>query len=257
MPEPIAQQVSARPCCLVTGASRGIGRAICEDLARVGFDLVCWARTPIEPIDCGPSEGTGGRVVYQRVDVSDRESVRSAFRELDAQGVVLTSVVINAGIGHWTTLRSLDHEEWRDTLATNLDGAYHVLKSVLSAFRTELHPVVVGILSDSALYGFPARAAYSASKAGLRALLEVARREERSRGVRFSLIYPSRVDTHFAGSHKVGVPGLRPEGLRASDVAAAVTYVLMQPVTVEIRELQLAAITDTFGPFQERSAHND
>jgi NAD(P)-dependent dehydrogenase (short-subunit alcohol dehydrogenase family) len=245
------RQQSPRKRILITGASRGIGYAACVKLASEGYDLVCWSRSPMP--DGGVASGAG-EIVHQRVDVADAGAVVSAYAELAARGLTLDGVVINAGIGRWKPLRALDEQEWRQTLSVNLDGAFHVLRGALAAFDASRNPIVVGLLSDTALYAFAERAAYASSKAGLKALLETARREERVRGVRFSLIYPSRVDTHFAGSQEAGYPGLRPDGLDAGNVADMIAFLLSQPPNVEIREVHMAALSDGFGPYNERKA---
>lgn len=199
-----------------------------------------------EPV--GEDEG----LLCQRVDVADAAAVEDAFDALESRGIRLDTLVLNAGLGRWTPLAELAEADWRRTLAVNLDGAFHVLKRGLSLIEAAPAPLVVGILSDSALHHFADRAAYSASKAGLRALLETARLEARARGVRFSLLYPSRVDTHFAGSVPEGRPGLRPGGLDPAEVAEVVAFLLAQPPRVEIRELHLSALTERFGPYQQK-----
>lgn len=236
--------------CLVTGASRGIGRAVAEAAKASGFGIVAWSRTPPEG---GAGDPDGAETLWQQVDVSDPQAVAAACEVLRGRGISLAALVLNAGIGRWRPLGETARAEWRHTLSVNLDGAFNVLQAALPLLDRDGAPVVVGLLSDSALFAFPDRAAYSASKAGLRALLETARLEMRDKGVRFSLLYPSRVDTYFAGSVERGEPGLRASGLTAAQVADVVVYVLNQPPTVEIREVHLSATTDTFGPYQQRS----
>jgi NADP-dependent 3-hydroxy acid dehydrogenase YdfG len=108
------------------------------------------------------------------------------------------------------------------------------------------------MLSDSALYPFPGRAAYSASKAGMQAMLDVARRETRASGVRVSVVLPSRVDTFFQGGHSDAAPGTREGALSADQVAEVVAGLFALPPAVEIRQIQLAAMTSTYGLLPER-----
>jgi NAD(P)-dependent dehydrogenase (short-subunit alcohol dehydrogenase family) len=238
---------------LVTGATRGIGNAICVRLAKVGYDLIRWSRSGHfdESFDINPSS-----VLDQIVDVTDSKAVSLAFSEIADRGLELAGLVINAGVGRWRSLRDIEDEEWRKTIETNLYGAFHVLRGALDILAWEQNPVIVGILSDSALFPFADRSAYASSKAAIKALLETARREERSRGLRFSLVYPSRVDTYFAGSLEHGYPGARPSGLDSQSIADVVSYIFGLPPNVEIREVHLSAMSDVFGPYPERK-NND
>lgn len=238
---------------LVTGASRGIGKAIAQTLACDGFDLVLWARSPAELAETADVvTALGSRVQVAKVDVSDPGQVAAAAKSLStADG--LAGLVLNAGKGRWAPLEDLDLNSWDQTVRTNLDGCYHVLRAVLPSLLADPPSLLVGLLSDSAYYPFAGRAAYSASKAGMRALLEVMRREVRGRGIRVSLVAPSRVDTHFVGSHPQARPGTRPGALSAEDVGQIVGTLFRLPSHIEIREIQVSSMTATFGPYPERS----
>jgi NADP-dependent 3-hydroxy acid dehydrogenase YdfG len=237
---------------LVTGASRGIGAAVAEALAVEGFDLVLWARSP-DGLDRTASavRQRGAAASVHTVDVGDGAQVAAASATLAGPGP-LAGVVLNAGVGRWSPLSSLDPEQWHSTLRTNLDGAYHVLRAVLPRLTAQRAGLVVGVLSDSALYPHADRAAYSASKAGMSALLETVRREVRRHNIRVSAVLPSRVDTHFQGSHNEAAPGTRKGALAAADVAQVVSALFTLPPHVEVRNMQLAAMTATYGPFPER-----
>jgi NADP-dependent 3-hydroxy acid dehydrogenase YdfG len=245
---------SDRGWCLVTGASRGIGEAIAATLIERGFRVIGWARSSPEGAEAFDPGNMSAPFLWQQVDVSDPQAVAGAFDELRGHKIGLAALVLNAGVGRWRGLAETPLSEWRSTLAVNLDGAFHVLTGALPLLDREAAPVVIGLLSDSALYSFPNRAAYSASKTGMRALLETARMELRGDGIRFTLLYPSRVDTYFAGSVESGRPGLRATGLSAQQVAEVVGFVLSQPPTVELREIHLSATAESFGPYHKRES---
>ncbi|MEV0088532.1 SDR family oxidoreductase [Saccharopolyspora sp. NPDC050642] len=245
--------MSGRGRVLVTGASRGIGREIAIALARTGHDLVLWARSRDDLGETAElARGHGAAVVEQAVDVGDRDQVEAGIRSCATGSEALTGLVLNAGAGVWRPLAEVPAPEWSAALRTNLDGAFHVLQAALPTLRRAAHPLVVGVLSDSAVHPFPDRAAYSAAKAGTLALLEVARREHRAAGLRISLVLPSRVDTHFSGSHADARPGTRAGALSARDVAQVVDGLFALPPHVEVREIRLAATTSTYGPYPER-----
>ncbi|MDF5751641.1 SDR family oxidoreductase [Spongiactinospora sp. TRM90649] len=235
---------------VVTGAGRGIGRATAVRLARHGHDVALWARTEADLAAANDEiTRTGGRARHRVVDVADPDAVADAAGDLAADGP-LRALVVNAGGGRWRPFSELTAQEWRATLATNLDGAFHVLRALLPSLAGHEHAQVIVVGSDSSLYPFPGRAHYCASKAALRSLAETFRAEVRPLGVRVTTLLPSRVDTHFGGR----VPGDRPGALSAEDVADVIRFVIDLPPHVELRELRLSAITETYGPFQEGAA---
>ncbi|HST47198.1 SDR family oxidoreductase [Jatrophihabitans sp.] len=236
---------------LVTGASRGIGAQTALRLAAAGFDLVLWARTLDELQLVGEKAAAYGTDVSVRaVDVSDADQVAAGYLAIDWQSP-LTGLVLNAGSGIWQRIAEIDDAVWDRTLATNLRGSMLVLRQFLPPLQARPGGLVVGVLSDSARYPFPGRAAYAASKAGLAALLEVARREARNAGVRITALLPSRVDTAFQGSLPSAAAGCRPGSLSADEVAEVIGWLFELPAGVEVRELQLAALTSSFGPYDE------
>ncbi|MFE0426987.1 SDR family NAD(P)-dependent oxidoreductase [Streptomyces sp. NPDC058953] len=239
---------------LITGASRGIGRSIALALAAEGYQPVLWARSGDDLADVADEVRTYGVPVRTAVvDVTDPEMVAQAARTSLAGLDGLAALVLNAGQGVWTPLSELDTAAWDRTVRTNLDGGFQVLTTVLPLLTATPGALVIGLLSDSVLYPFPERAAYAASKSGLRALLEVTRREVRDKQVRVCSVLPSRVDTHFQGAHESAAPGSRDGALAAEDVAAVVAGLFRLPPHVEVREIQLSAMTSTFGPFPEKA----
>jgi len=231
----------------VTGASRGIGAQTALRLAAAGFDLVLWARTveALRQVQRQAAE-LGATVGIGAVDVSDA----AGYQAIRWQSP-LTGLVLNAGSGVWQPLTEIDDAIWDQTMATNLRGSMLVLKRFLPRLQGVAGALIVGVLSDSAKYPFAGRAAYAASKAGLAALLEVARREARASGVRVTALLPSRVDTSFQGSLESAGVGCRPGSLSVDNVAEVIGWLFDLPATVEVRELQLAALTSSFGPYQE------
>lgn len=233
---------------VVTGASRGIGRSTALRLAADGFGVALWSRSADQLAQLAKQiAARGGQARYAAVDVSDAGAVRQESARLRDIGV-LKAVVVNAGSGHWRPFLETTPDQWRDTLATNLDGAFHTLRSLLPLLIEHGSGQVVAIGSDSALYSMAGRAAYCASKAGLRSLVETIRLEVRALGVRTTVLLPSRVDTFFGGKQA----GDRPQALRPEDIAELVGLVLTLPPHVEVRELEIAAITEVYGPFPER-----
>jgi NADP-dependent 3-hydroxy acid dehydrogenase YdfG len=239
---------------LITGASRGIGARTALRLAAAGFDLVLWARNldGLCQIQQQAAE-FGAQVSVRAVDVSDAAQVAAGHAAIRWHSP-LAGLVLNAGSGIWQQITEIDDAVWDQTLATNLRGSMLVLKQFLPELKRVPGGLIVGILSDSARYPFAGRGAYAASKAGLAALLEVARREAREAGVRVTALLPSRVDTSFQGSLRSADVGCRPGSLSADNVAEVIGWLFGLPAQVEVRELQLSALTSSFGPYQEVSS---
>lgn len=244
---------SARHPILVTGASRGIGRAICLALCKAGWPTVAWARTMAD-LESLAQEARGAAPIVQRVDLTDARAVRDNLAVLRARGVRIGSVVLNAGAGRWRPITEQSPEDWQHTQRLNVEGNYHLLYELLADINSTPAGCILALLSDSALYPFAERTAYAASKAALKMLLESTRREVRRHGTRVVLLYPSRVDTYFQGSMSVAGPGSRQGALTAAEVADVAIFALSQPAHVELREIQLGSTSASYGPYEDMAA---
>jgi NADP-dependent 3-hydroxy acid dehydrogenase YdfG len=233
---------------LITGASRGIGAACAAALAKARFDVVLWARS--EPDlhatrDVCASHGVDARAAV--VDVSDPQSVFGPGAASLAGLNSLRGCILNAGVGIWGNVTDFSVQDWRSVVATNLDGAFYSLKVSLPLLLQNPHGQILTMGSDSGLTGYPERGAYCASKSGLHGFLAAVRRETRGDGIRITNLVMSRVDTFFRSKK----PGNRPNSLSVDDVARVVEWVFLAPSKVEIREVQLSAIAESFGPYPE------
>lgn len=236
---------------LVTGASRGIGRAVVLALSQAGWPTICWSRSQ-ESLEALADAADGPRPTVRCVDLTDPASIRAGSDALGKLDVPLAGVILNAGAGRWKSFDDQSFDDWRYTQAVNVDGHYQALRYVMPRLKQTPGATIIGMLSDSALYPFADRTAYAASKAALRMLLDSLRREVRPHGIRVGMLFPSRVDTYFQGSRDTASPGARLGSLTSEDVAAAIVYMLDQPPAVEIREIHLGAVAATYGPFDER-----
>lgn len=221
---------------VISGASRGIGAATACRLAAEGRSTVAWARSEDElravTAACSRAGAPG---LAHVVDVADARAVEAAAAALPA-GPVVEGVVLNAGVGAWEGLGETAPDAWRTTIATNLDGAFHMLRALWS--RLAPRALIVGVGSDSGYEGRAGRAAYCASKFGLRGLLETARIDGSQLELRVSHLACGPVDTHFRNS----TPGDRPGALSADEVAEAVAVLFGMPAHVEVPELKLVSV---------------
>lgn len=173
---------------LVTGGSRGIGRAVVDHVVASGHSVASMARSlPNEPHACPE------RVLNVKADVADGSSVRDGIQTvLDAYGSV--DVVVNsAGVHRGGRIENLDRAAWDAVVNTNLTGAFEVCQAV----TTTLGPgaVVVNVGAVVGFRGFPGDVAYGSAKAGLSGLTQALAVELAPRGVRVNLVVPGFVDT--------------------------------------------------------------
>lgn len=192
---------------LVTGASRGIGRAIAVELARAGFAVgvnfvhrADQAEETVTAITAG-----GGEAVALQADVGDPQAVEAMFAALDRHFGRLDALVNNAGIGtRIDSLTAIDDATWRRTLGVNLDGAFYCIRAAVPRLRAAGGGRIVNISSGAAKTGGTIGAHYAASKAGLLALTAKAARELARDGIGVNAVLPSVIETEmldaFAGS---------------------------------------------------------
>ncbi len=201
---------------LITGASRGIGRAIAMELGRAGFAVGVnyhSRREQAEETVAGITAG-GGQAVALQADVAEPGAVDGMFAALDRQYGRLDALVNNAGIGaRFDSLTAIDDATWRRTLAVNLDGAFYCLRAAVPRLRAAGGGRIVNISSGAAKTGGLMGAHYAASKAGLLALTAKAARELARDGISVNAILPSVIETEMLESLAGGVEGR--ERLRA------------------------------------------
>jgi 3-oxoacyl-[acyl-carrier protein] reductase len=188
---------------LVTGASRGIGRAIAMELARVGFAVGVnyLSRQDQEEGTVAAITTGGGEAVALQADVADPQAVDRMYAALDRHFGRLDALVNNAGIGaRIDSLTAIDDATWRRTLAVNLDGAFYCLRAAVPRLRAAGGGRIVNISSGAAKTGGMIGAHYAASKAGLLALTAKAARELARDGISVNAVLPSVIETEMLGA---------------------------------------------------------
>jgi NAD(P)-dependent dehydrogenase (short-subunit alcohol dehydrogenase family) len=230
--------VSAAPLtgkvALVTGASRGIGLAVSDELRAAGAHVVRLARSL--------EDASGDRLTDVRCDVGRAEDVDRAIGRVVAELGVPNIVVNNAGIFMIKPLADTTPGDFTATLATNLTGPYLVARALVPRMvaRGSGHLVTIGSISD--YIGFPGSTAYAASKFGVRGMHEVIRAETARTGVRTTLISPGPVDTEIWDAvDPDSKPGFtkRKDMMRAEDVAEAVLFAVTRRDAVAVTEIRL------------------
>ena len=181
---------------LVTGAGRGIGRAIALDLAAAGANVALAARTRAE-IDAVAREAVaaGVKAIALPADVADPASVRALFTDARAALGDLDILVNGAGVAPTEPLVKTTDEQWRQAIEVNLSGAFYCLREALPSMTARGWGRVVNVASIAGKTGIPYIAAYAASKHGLLGLTKVAALEVAARGVTVNAVCPGYVDT--------------------------------------------------------------
>ncbi|HVR71412.1 MAG TPA: 3-oxoacyl-[acyl-carrier-protein] reductase [Vicinamibacteria bacterium] len=218
---------------LVTGASRGIGRAIARELASRGATVLCGARDR-ERLAATVAEivAGGGRALPVPLDVADRASVAAAFEAVLRTHGRLDHLVNNAGITRDNLVLRMKPEDWQQVLDTNLTGVFLCTQAALRPMIKQRAGRIVSVTSVVGLTGNPGQANYAASKAGIVGFTKSVAREVASRAVTVNAVAPGFVETEMTAAMtdkaREAVTSLIPLGRvgQPEDVAAAVAFLV-------------------------------
>ncbi len=224
------------PTAVITGASRGIGRAIALRLA-ADHDIVAAARSESElKALAAEIAKAGGTCRPIMLDVTDPAAIASTL-----SGVSADVLVNNAGVGIIKALLDTSPEEWHRQVDVNFNALYHVTRAVLPGMvaRGRGHVVIIGSIAGRS--AFAGGAAYTGTKHAVMAFAECLLLEVRDRGVKVSVVSPGGVATEFGG----GDPGAKSWALRPEDVAESVAHVLATPPNVLVHRVEIRALAKT------------
>jgi 3-oxoacyl-[acyl-carrier protein] reductase len=186
------------PAVLVTGASRGIGKAIALRLARDGFDVVVHCRSRIEEAEAVADQvrAAGRQARVLAFDIGDREGCAAALAaDIEAHGAYY-GVVCNAGIARDNAFPAMTGEEWDSVIRTNLDGFYNVLQPlVMPMVRRRKPGRIVTLSSVSGIAGNRGQTNYSAAKAGIIGATKALALELAKRAITVNCIAPGLIET--------------------------------------------------------------
>lgn len=175
---------------LVTGGSRGIGRAIAAELANAGAQVVVGYRSGAEEAE-GVASEIGGKAI--QADVSDPDEAK---RLVDEAGEV-DVLVNNAGVTRDGLLVRMPDEDWRNVLDTNLGGTFNTCRAASRGMMKRRSGAIVNISSVVGVHGNPGQTNYAASKAGIIGFTKALARELGSRGVRANVVAPGYISTRL------------------------------------------------------------
>jgi len=185
----------------VTGATRGLGKAMAERLAREGATVVVTGRDAARAAEVAREIAAGGaRAFGFRLEVSDAESVAELLRQVEDQVGAVDILVNNAGVTRDTLLLRMSDEEWDEVIRVNLTGAYRLAKGVLRGMMKKRWGRIINISSVVGLIGNPGQTNYAASKAALIGFTKSLAREVASRGITVNAVAPGFIETDMTGA---------------------------------------------------------
>jgi 3-oxoacyl-[acyl-carrier protein] reductase len=234
---------SIQKSVLVTGSSRGIGKAIALRLARDGFQVVVHCRDRRADADAVAAGITaaGGAARVLQFDIGEREATAAALAaDIDAHGCYY-GVVCNAGVARDTAFPAMSGEEWDQVLGTNLDGFFNVLNPLVMPMVQRRKPGrIVTMASVSGLIGNRGQVNYSAAKAGIIGATKALALELAKRDITVNCVAPGLIETDMIAEAPVEealklIPARRVG--RPEEVAAAVSYLMSEDAGYVTRQV--------------------
>lgn len=199
MAEPVSGPLAGQ-IALVTGGSRGIGKSICEHLARDGARLAVVARDAARAESAATGLPGGATHKGYACDVADSAAVDALIKQVEQDFGSLDIVVNNAGITADNLLVRIDDAAWDRVLDTNLKGAFNVIRAAARGMMRRRKGRIINITSVVGLTGNKGQANYSASKAGLIGLTKSVAKELASRSVLCNAVAPGFIETEMTAS---------------------------------------------------------
>jgi len=221
---------TTRPSVLVTGASGGIGRAVCLAFAAAGWPIgVHYHRRKAEAEKTLRAvQITGGTGALYEADIREAEAVRRMVETFCQQAPPPSAFICNAGIAASSLLLRQSEEQWADVVQANLTGTFHCLQAMAPPLLTQGGGSIVVIGSHAGFQGSAGQAAYAASKAGLIGLVKTAAHEWGPQNVRVNLLLPGWQQTGMSEDVNLGERDWRDHALRRppalEEVARTIVY---------------------------------
>jgi len=221
---------------LVTGGTRGIGRAIAERLLREGARVAICGRSK-ESLDRAVEQMRPlGGIFGRQADLTKQADAHALFQAIDSEFGGLDILVNNAGEGVFQKVGEMTPETWHRNIDLNLNGAFYCAHEALERFKSRGGGFIVNISSLAGKNAFTGGAAYNASKAGLNLFTEAMMLDHRQDNLRVCSIMPGSVDTEF------GHPGNRTDKswmIAPDDIAEVVATVLQMPARTMVSRVEI------------------
>jgi len=224
---------------VVTGAGKGIGRAISMALAKEGASLAILSRNK-KDLDLLAREASnyGNKTLPITIDLSRESLIKNAISEVAAKLGGVDILINNAGLGRFGRIEELTSKDWDEMFETNLRGMFLCIRETLPHLKRKSESVIVNISSLAGKNTFAGGAGYCATKWGVMALSKCLMLEERENGVRTIVVCPGSVDTHFFAHPSLPNPK-RDKVLKPQDVADTIMTAIKLPQRAMVSEIEL------------------
>ncbi len=230
---------------LITGASKGIGKATAIRLSAIGSNLALFARSNQELQDVQKEiRANGSQCEIFTGNVSDEKFVNESIAAILNKFNNIDVVINNAGYGIFKPTEEISAREWDDVFATNTKGTFLICKAVLPTMKKNRVGHIINIASDVAKRTFANGGLYCASKFAQDAFSMSLRKEIRPFNIKLSVVYSGLVDTYFHSDPQGDKS--HADWLKAEDMANAICYIASQPQHVVIDELMIHPISQDY-----------
>ncbi len=224
---------------IITGAGRGIGRAIALALASEGVNVGLLAQTDITLKNVAKEVGSlGVKVATATADVSSNDEVNQAIDSLKSELGNVDILINNAGIAKFGNFLDLEVADWEKVIQVNLMGVYYVTRAVLSGMIEQKSGDIINISSTAGVKGSPLTSAYSASKFGVQGITESLALEVRKHNIRVTALMPSTVATDLAVENNL-TDGDPDKVMQPEDIAEIIVAQLKLNKRIFIKEASL------------------
>jgi len=221
---------------IVTGGTRGIGRAIAASLASAGVKVAITARNEKDLSDAVSELNQNGHAAGYVCDVRDYEQVKSTIAQIAADLGGIDILINNAGIGIFETVESMQVEDFHAVLETNVFGVFYCCHEVIPLMKQRGGGYIINISSLAGANPHPRMAAYNASKFALNGFSEALMQEVRHDNIKVSYIMPGSVNTEFGGDSPSDENNWQ---LQPADIARAVMDLLEYPDRSLVSRLEM------------------
>lgn len=188
---------------LVTGAGRGIGKAIAKQLAEKGAKVICVSKSEGS---CGAAaeeiKSLGGDALAIAVDVSDSQAVKAVCEQILKDHERVDIIINNAGITKDGLLLRMSEEDWDSVLKTNLYSCFYFVKGLLQPMTRNRWGRIINVASVTGIMGNPGQVNYGAAKAGMIGMAKCMAKELASRGITVNVVAPGFTDTDMTSALK-------------------------------------------------------
>lgn len=228
---------------VITGASRGIGKAIAQDLARSGVYVILTARNESELKEVVRSIiSEGGKASAFLLDITDEAAVMQFLISLSAISNHVDILINNAGIGSFQPVTETDGAFFDQVMDVNVKGTFLMCKHLVPLMQAQKSGHIITIASDVSKRTFANGAMYCASKYAQDAFCSALRKEVREFNIKVSVVYPGKVETFFNNN----IPTTNHNLLHADDIASSVNYILSAPAHVVIDEMMIHPLSQDY-----------